>query len=635
MNIGMKKVFLITITALFSFLAQAQDRYQLIDKNLQLLAQTNTGLNESVELSVNTAPLGEFIRGLGLAHALNIAVDNSITGTVTNNFASARVSDVLLFLCKQHELDIQFVGTIISVVKYKQPEVKNIIISRTPQVEYNEQADFLSLELKNDTLDKVAEVITTKSGKNVILAPDVKGKLINVFIRNRPFDSTLDKMALSNGLKITKTSDSFYYIERDEQVASNPDATTKKTNPKEPNQKPVEKDLKLVIDNGKISSFSADNANILDVIDAVSRELYKNYFLYNEIKGTTSLFVENVTFDQFLAYVLNSTEYTFKIQEGIYLIGSKKLEGLRTTELIQLNNRTVETVLDVIPAELKEGVEIKEFVELNGLIATASYDDILALKDFISQIDQVVPMVIIEVIIMDVKKFVVVSTGLSMGIGTPPASSTGTITPGLDVSLSTDAINNIISGINGFGLLNLGNVTPNFYMNLKALEENGNINIRSTPKLSTLNGHEASMKVGNTEYYLEIANNVIGSQNPQNIITQTYKSVNADLSITIKPTVSSDEQVTLEIEVEQSDFTGRISPNAPPGSVTRKFKSVVRAKNGDMILLGGLEEKNNNETYSGLPGIAKIPVLRWFFGIRNVDKSKSKLSIFIKPTIIY
>jgi type IV pilus assembly protein PilQ len=634
----MNKITILICLLLLTVNVSSQDRFQQIEKGLTTLATTSPGLNEAVELSVNGATLSEFIRGLGMTYGVNISVSNDVTGTVINNFSNARVSDVLMFLVRQYELDVKFIGSIISISKYNEPVKKETYVAKIPLVEYNEQADFLTLELKGDTLEKVAEQITIKSGKTVILAPDIKNKMVNVFIRNRPFESTLDKMALSNDLKVTKTSDSFYYIEKNATENTANEGNTKKgqkENRNATNQQDASGEFTLKVNNGKIESLYASGADMLSIIDAVSHELFKNYFLYNEIKGQSSLFVENVTFDQFMIYLLANTEYTFKLQEGVYLIGNKKLEGLRTTELIQMNNRTVETVMNAIPTELKEGVEIKEFVELNGIIVTASYDDVVSLREFIRQIDQVVPMVVIEVIIMDVKKFTVVSTGITAGLGTPPEKTSGTITPGLNMNLTSESINSIISGINGFGILNLGNVTPDFYINLQALEENGNINIRSTPKLATLNGHEASMKIGNTEYYLEVANNVIGSQNPQNIITQTYKSVNADLSITIKPTVSNDEQVTLEIEVTQSDFTGRISANAPPGSVTRNFKSFVRAKNGDTILLGGLEERNDNTNYSGLPGIAKIPVIRWFFGKRTKDKSKSKLNIFVKPTIMY
>lgn len=637
----MNKKLLVT-TAFFLCmisLGLAQDRYQLIDKKMNDLSKENPGLNELVELSVSGASLSEFIRGIGVTYGINLSVDSSVSGVVINNFSNARVSDVLLFLVRQHALDIQFVGNILAISKYREPEKKQTYNPKIPVVDYNVQSDFLTLELKADTLENVAERITIVSGKNVIVAPDAKGKVVSVFIRNRPFDNTLDKMALSNGLKMTKTSDSFYLIEKETRATLDAEISSGKKPSKDSkssaNTVNGENALQLKVTSGKIESLYADNKELIEIIDMVSHELYKNYFLYSELKGVSSLFVENVSYEQFLIYILANTEFTFKQQDGVYLIGNKKLEGLRTTELIQMNNRTVETVLSAIPTELKEGVEIKEFVELNGIIATGTYDDVVGLKDFIRQIDQVVPMVVIEVIIMDVKKFAVVSSGITAGLGNPPASTSGGILPGLNMNLTSEAINNLISGINGFGILNLGNVTPDFYINLQALEENGNINIRSTPKLATLNGHEASMKIGNTEYYLEVANNVIGTQNPQNIITQVYKSVNADLSITIKPTVSNDEQVTLEIDVTQSDFTGRISANAPPGSVTRNFKSFVRAKNGDTVLLGGLEEKNDNTTYSGLPGVAKIPVIRWFFGKRTKDKSKSKLNIFVKPTIIY
>ncbi|MGM0528963.1 MAG: hypothetical protein ACQERS_11190 [Bacteroidota bacterium] len=84
----------------------------------------------------------------------------------------------------------------------------------------------------------------------------------------------------------------------------------------------------------------------------------------------------------------------------------------------------------------------------------------------------------------------------------------------------------------------------------------------------------------------------------------------------------------------QSDFTERISTTAPPGKVERTFKSQIRVKNEEMILLGGLEENRSSKTSSGVPWLSKIPILKWLFSSRNEDKSKSKLNIFIKPTII-
>lgn len=85
------------------------------------------------------------------------------------------------------------------------------------------------------------------------------------------------------------------------------------------------------------------------------------------------------------------------------------------------------------------------------------------------------------------------------------------------MTLGAVSVNKLINSFNGFGSVNLGRVTPDFYMNLKFLEEAGDIELRSTPKLSTLNGHEATLKSGETRYYKEVSSNIIGSQTPNTI----------------------------------------------------------------------------------------------------------------------
>jgi type IV pilus assembly protein PilQ len=169
---------------------------------------------------------------------------------------------------------------------------------------------------------------------------------------------------------------------------------------------------------------------------------------------------------------------------------------------------------------------------------------------------------------------------------------------------------------------------------LKALESQGIVEISSTPKLSTLNGHDATMSIGNTEYYIEERTDLYGAQNPQLTTTNTYHPVDAELSLNIKPIISGDNQITLEIEVNQSDFTARISKFAPPGIMTRKFKSMIRVRDQEMILLGGLEEKKRSDTSAGVPLLSRIPVLKWIFSSRTKIKAATRLNIFIKPTII-
>ena len=54
----------------------------------------------------------------------------------------------------------------------------------------------------------------------------------------------------------------------------------------------------------------------------------------------------------------------------------------------------------------------------------------------------------------------------------------------------------------------------------------------------------------------------------------------------------------------------------------------------DLAILGGIEEQFKNNSGSGVPFLAKVPVLKWLFSKRVREGRKSKLTVLIKPTII-
>ena len=190
--------------------------------------------------------------------------------------------------------------------------------------------------------------------------------------------------------------------------------------------------------------------------------------------------------------------------------------------------------------------------------------------------------------------------------------------------------------MNGFGVVNLGQVTENFYVSISAMEDNGVVEVESTPKISTLNGHEAKLTIGETTYYeqtqINYQNNAVNTGVLQ---SRQWTPLDANLAVTIKPFVSADEHVTLTITVERSDFIDPQAPTAPPGITSETFESVVRVKNGEMILLGGLERKSSSNTGSGVPLLSRIPVIKWLFSSRAKSKEKNKLHVLIRPVVTY
>lgn len=631
---------LFILLILLPFSAFSQNRISEISRTLDSLSLFIPGLNESVEMSLKDSPIQELIRGLGLNHRLNISVDPSLDIRIVNNFSDAQVKDVFIFLCKEYDLDLETTGSIIAFKKMVPPvPTPTPYLPKKLGVSYNTETDFISLDLKGDSLDQVAKEITRQSMHNVILAPDLAGELVSVYIQNRPFDKALEKLAYGNGLIMMKGEDNFYMLQRNPETVEKPGVAAGNS------QKNSRSDMSnKLADNYALEITQLENGNlridaqkvpIATLLEQVSHSLKKNYYLYNKIEGVVSLLVDNATYTEFLQYVLNGTNYTFKEQERVFMIGERNLEGLRTTELVKIENRPIENLLKKIPPELQKGLEIFEYEDLNSLILSGSYPKVAEVKSFLRKIDQVVPMVYIEVIITDYNKSMIRSGGVQVGLGDSPVETAISLSSGVDATLGAGTVNDILNSLTGLGVFNLGRVTPNFYASIQAMESNGMLKTRSTPKLSTVNGHEANLSVGRTEYYLEVQNNLIGTQNPIQQTTQNYKSVNADLSVKIKPMVSTDDQVTMDITVSQSDFTERINENAPPGSVSRSFSSRIRVRDGEMIVLGGLETQSTSKTGSGLPWISRVPVLNWFFGKQQKSKSEARLAIFIKPTIIY
>ena len=213
-------------------------------------------------------------------------------------------------------------------------------------------------------------------------------------------------------------------------------------------------------------------------------------------------------------------------------------------------------VEEIIPEALKQNVAVKTFPDLNALILSGDRRDVARVETFLRSVDKPVPMVTMEILIADVTKSRIHEIGLGAGVGDKAVKTSGTLSPGVDMTFGANAVNDLLGRIRG--TVNLGRVTPNFYLSLQALEEDGVVRLLSTPKLSTLNGHEATLTSGETQYYKEVQNNYYGTQNPISSESYQWKSVDANLSIKVTPYVSEDRQITLEIEFEQTEI-GRAS----------------------------------------------------------------------------
>lgn len=492
---------------------------------------------------------------------------------------------------------------------------------------YDRPNNTLGYDLAGDDLIGVAKRITALSGHNLIVPQKLYEAKVSGFVEAMPFDDAVEALASVNALKAEKNDSGVWTLDE------NPDAGGGRQIAR---RSRYGKDELAVDSLGYITARLA-RGNVQEIITDLCERQRINYYFLSPLNHETGVFVRDVGFDTLLETLLAGTPSSYYVEDGIYIFGDAGQGGKLTSyRIVPMACRSVSKVDDIIPAGLKNNVQIQLFPDLNSIIISGEQKQVSRVANFISTIDRRVPLITIEIMIVDVKNTDIMEVGLGLGLGAAgTAATSATLSPGLSLSLNSQSVNNLVKSLNGFGAINLGRVTPDFYVNLKFLEEAGKLELRSTPKLSTLNGHEASMKSGETQYYKEITNNFIGTQNPTMTENFVWKSTEANLSVKIIPYVSLDNHITLDIEIEQTEFTGRIQEDAPPGTTTRSFKSIIKVENEEMVLLGGIDRNSRERTSRGLPFIARIPVLRWIFGNTKNEKSDHKLNVFIRPSVTY
>ncbi len=571
-------------------------------------------LTQEVDISFNNIPLQELIRTLCNVSGINITISPQVNYAVNANFNKVNVKDVLDFLIEKYHLNISFFGKIIHL----QPqEIKE------EQLEINIVKDsLLDYNVRKTRADVFFQKLTGTTRYNFVLSPGIENNIINGYGHEISVRNALLQLALSNKLEIKEISPGLFTVSIS---PSSMESVLTSTGNKKQNKTEIQYTDGL---------FSADikNGEYKDVLEELAQKAGYTLRFLDVIEKKLSTHIPYSSMEDFLCLLFNGSEYSYLLDGQTLWVGSRKQKEIKSFELIKLNNRRVDSLLAVIPKEMTQDLIVREFKELNSMLVWGDADKIIYLRRSLKKIDVVVPVILIDVIIIDATESFEIESGIDMGIGTEPTTTSGVVNPGLNYTMGASSVNKLLGTI---GLTKLGKVTPNFYMKLKAMETDGLIDIKSTPQLATLNGHSATLAIGQTEYYKEASSNYWGSQTT-NVETQyQYKPVEAKLGVSIKPIVAGNGQVTLNIDVEQSSFTTRIEETAPPGLRSKKFSSIIRVNNQEMILLGGLEEDTNSSGSKGWPLLSKIPILKWIFSSRTKGKEKAHLNIFIKPTVIY
>lgn len=281
----------------------------------------------------------------------------------------------------------------------------------------------------------------------------------------------------------------------------------------------------------------------------------------------------------------------------------------------------------------------------NALVITAPPNVMRELESIIKQLDIRRAQVLVEAIIAEVSDDFSRKLGVQMAAagrdGTQPAgvvsfngllsAITGAAAGG-GTAIAGAALANLGDGMN-FGVGDFSGNTR-FGVIVSALAGDANNNILSTPSLLTMDNQEASIVVGKNVPILTGSYASTGAGTTPTTPFQTVNREDIGVKLKVKPSISPEGAVRLELEQEVSSIDATAKSDAGLITNKRNVKTVVQAQDGDIVVLGGLMDETVNDQASKVPLLGDIPLVGELFKYRSTTRGKRNLMIFIRPVVL-
>ena len=580
------------------------------------------GFDQVIEnLDFKDADIRDLVRSLSTMYNLNIFIDNSLSARITIHLSNVRVIDAIKFIVNENDLRLVELGSILKILPKEIPPPEPKIIA----VEYAE--GLLSVDFKDEVLDEAIREISRKTGKTILVDRFATGNL-NGMLMNVPFETGLKSLLDNNGFYLQKSND-IYIIK----AAHRPFTSEKGTNV-------TSRGAYYINVEDSLLSLDVYNAPINQLVEEAARRLDQEVFVYGNIEGNISARVDHIRFAEFLSFVFQGSNYTYKTEGDVFLIGDKSVKGLSSSELIKLDYLKTDNILDYLPQSLKSKAELSIIKEQNGLMVIGTYNVIHEIKDYLEKIDKPSPQILIEILVIDfnVSKMrdISIKSGYDKAL-TSDSKRSNSILPGIDMLFTGKVLNRFVDKAGNFmGMNKIGKLPDDFYIQVKALESEGFAKIISKPQIATLNGYPADISIGQTQYYKLVTQTPYRDANQVYISeTEKFETIEANVSLKITPWVSASGEITTEIHPEFKQPVGGFSSEIPPTIASRSLNSTVRLRDGETIVLGGLIQTQIDENTEGIPFLKDIPLLGNLFQSTNYYTSKSEMLIYVTPRLYY
>ncbi len=425
-----------------------------------------------------------------------------------------------------------------------------------------------------------------------------------------------------------------------------------------------------------IEKRGAKHSTVIKLKHSSVKDLYAN--AQNMAKKLFPQTIESEKVDIFKDDATNSIILVGKednIHRMIRYIKQLDIEGEDQTQkmyVIRLKNSNVEEmekILSKLVAQMnnmatrqpRKGAKapskamVVSDVERNALIVLATGEQIKNIRETVRKIDIPKVQVYVKARIVEIDKNLAEQVGMKYGINGGAITSNGLFTmagnmgasalqisPALLAFLNTNQTKTLYDkNGNPIGTEN----TPSFKFDegidkvfalgaqLDLLARNGAAHILSEPSILCTNNKEAEIYVGQTRSILTQAQqSTTGVSN----VVNNYSREDIGLTLKVKPRLSSNNKVTLEVSTVIEDVLDNESPSADrPTTTKREVKTTAIVNNGEMIILGGLIKNAGGKGVTKVPFLGDIPVLGELLFTHTADLNReTNVVVYLTPYIV-
>ncbi len=401
-----------------------------------------------------------------------------------------------------------------------------------------------------------------------------------------------------------------------------------------------------VFDTDKKISLQLDNVPMASALDMIAQQYNLNIVQSADVEQKISIRLENVSLIDALKAILVSNGYNYYLSGDIIVVKRMDISspGETIAKIITLNNISPAAAINAASDLLSSKGKMKVVEDpakdsksdgsprATQVVVVDLQEVVDRVESLLKEIDKPQLQVAIEV------RMIETNVDKTTGAGfTWPTSLVGKA-HGIEL---TSQSSTTISSTEALGQIQLPNgkwewgklSVEQVKLVLDFLEQSGNSKLISDPRITTLNNHQAEIRVA-TVIPIQTINRFSEAGATQDIVT--FQDEKVGISLLVTPHIIDSNNIMLDVNPTVAEIVGFSGPegNQKPITSERTVQTTITVKDGETAALGGLLKENKIEHTQQVFLLGSLPILGGLFRHKTVETSTTDLMILITPSIV-